>query len=157
MVAQQAQELQSLWLQTRALGGALGLEIRRDLYRTGNLRVKRVIDGVLAWPATLLVAPLIGLLALLIKRIDPGPAFYAQTRVGRMGKPIRVLKLRSMYVDAEQRLTDASGGRSAGPQRMGALLQAQARPAHPAGDRLLHSAQQPRRSCRSSGTSCGAT
>ena len=105
VVAQQAQELQSLWLQTRALGGALGLEIRRDLYRTGNLRVKRVIDGVLAWPATLLVAPLIGLLALLIKRIDPGPAFYAQTRVGRMGKPIRVLKLRSMYVDAEQRLT----------------------------------------------------
>ncbi len=104
VVAQDAQALQSLWLQTRTLGGVLGLEIRRDLYRGGNLWLKRVIDALLAWPATLLVAPVIGILALVIKGMDPGPAFYVQTRVGRMGKPIRVLKLRSMYVDAEQRL-----------------------------------------------------
>ena len=88
-------------MQKRALGGALGLEIRRDLYCTGNLRVKRVIDGVLAWPAILLVSPWIRLLALQIKRINTGPAFKAQNRVGRMGKLLRVLRLWSMYVDAK--------------------------------------------------------
>ena len=39
--------------------------------------MKRVIDGMLAWPATLMVAPLIGLLALVIKRIGSGTALYA--------------------------------------------------------------------------------
>lgn len=104
VVAHDAQALQCLWLQTRPLGGVLGLEIRRDLYRRRNLRLKRAVDILLAWPATLLAAPLIGLLALAIKWVDPGPAFYVQSRVGRNGKPIRVLKLRSMYIDAEPRL-----------------------------------------------------
>ncbi|GJE18452.1 exopolysaccharide biosynthesis polyprenyl glycosylphosphotransferase [Methylobacterium marchantiae] len=106
VVAQQIQDLQSLWLQTRTLGGVVGIEIRRDLYRTGNLRLKRMMDALLAMPALLLAAPVIGILALAIKLIDPGPAFYGQMRVGRNGRPIRVLKLRSMYRDAEKRLDD---------------------------------------------------
>jgi lipopolysaccharide/colanic/teichoic acid biosynthesis glycosyltransferase len=52
----------------------------------------------------LLAAPIIGLLALTIKLADPGPAFYGQWRIGGYGTPIRVLKLRTMYKDAEQRL-----------------------------------------------------
>ena len=44
-----------------------------------------------------------GAIALMIKRQDPGPAIYAQTRVGRGGKLFKVYKFRSMYVDAEAR------------------------------------------------------
>ena len=106
VVAQQSQDLQSLWTQTRMLGSSLGLEIRRDLYRPRNLGFKRLADLVLTWPLILLIAPVVAVLALLIKWTDPGPAFYVQQRVGRDGKPIGVLKLRSMYVDAQQRLTD---------------------------------------------------
>jgi lipopolysaccharide/colanic/teichoic acid biosynthesis glycosyltransferase len=66
--------------------------------------LKRVIDLVVALTLLLSALPMIGLLALAIKLVDPGPVFYGQLRIGRYGRPIRVLKLRTMYQDAEQRL-----------------------------------------------------
>ncbi|MCO6049135.1 sugar transferase [Mesorhizobium sp. RP14(2022)] len=63
-------------------------------------KVKRCIDV----GATLLAAPfllcLILVLAILI-RLDGGPAFFAQPRIGMNGRPFRLWKLRSMQVDAE--------------------------------------------------------
>ncbi|RTH18191.1 sugar transferase, partial [Thermus scotoductus] len=50
--------------------------------------------------------PFLALLALWIKRVSPGPAFYAQEREGYMGRTIRVWKLRTMYPDAERRLEE---------------------------------------------------
>src|SRR5262249_38979935 len=48
-----------------------------------------------------LVLPLIGLLALWIKLDSPGPAFYAQPRIGQDGKQFRAWKFRSMVRDAD--------------------------------------------------------
>ncbi|WP_407520058.1 exopolysaccharide biosynthesis polyprenyl glycosylphosphotransferase [Methylobacterium oryzisoli] len=106
VLAQQIQDLQAMWLQVRPLGGAVGIEIRRELYRRRNLMLKRVLDGTVAGLGLILVAPLILLLAGLIWLADPGSPFYAQVRVGRNGRPIRVLKLRTMYRDSEQKLRD---------------------------------------------------
>ncbi len=72
----------------------------RGLYRT---RLKRALDLVAVIAAAPLVLPLIALLALLV-RLDGGPAFYAQMRVGRSGHLYRMWKLRSMVVDAEARM-----------------------------------------------------
>lgn len=67
--------------------------------------VKRGIDVaavVLTLPVTV---PLIGVLALCVARHGGSP-FYAQTRVGRHGKPFSMWKLRSMVGDAEARMEE---------------------------------------------------
>ena len=97
---------QSLWLRTRAIGAAVGVEIRHNLGLRRNLYLKRAIDLIISVPLGLVVIPLIALSALAIKAVSPGPAFYVQERIGRNGRPFRVLKLRSMYTDAERRLED---------------------------------------------------
>jgi Undecaprenyl-phosphate galactose phosphotransferase WbaP len=106
LVAEEAEDMQSLWLHTRTLGRSIGTEIRRGLYVARNLWLKRVIDLLVAGPLGLLALPAIAALALAIKAVDPGPGFYIQSRVGRDGRPLRVLKLRTMYCDAERRLED---------------------------------------------------
>lgn len=58
-------------------------------------------DRTLALILLVLFAPLIGLCALLVKITSKGPAFYSQERVGEQGRVFRILKLRTMRVDAE--------------------------------------------------------
>lgn len=65
--------------------------------------VKRAFDVAACSAALVILAIPMGAIALMIKRQDPGPAIYAQTRVGRGGKLFKVYKFRSMYVDAEAR------------------------------------------------------
>lgn len=63
--------------------------------------IKRALDLALALLALAITAPLIPLIALAIKLDSPGPIFFKQTRVGRGGKPFRIVKFRSMRQDAE--------------------------------------------------------
>lgn len=104
LVLRDAGSLQTLWMQPRAVGSAVGFELRHGLLLPGNLRLKRVFDLALALPLLCLAAPLVLLAALAIMAVDPGNPFYAQPRQGHRGRTIRVLKLRSMYRDAEARL-----------------------------------------------------
>ncbi|BCP97557.1 undecaprenyl-phosphate galactose phosphotransferase WbaP [Thermus thermophilus] len=96
--------VQSLWVSSRDLAGVLALEVKKNLLLQRNRLLKRALDYLLGVPLFLLSLPLIGLLALWIKRVSPGPAFYTQEREGYGGRTIRVWKLRTMYPDAEARL-----------------------------------------------------
>jgi lipopolysaccharide/colanic/teichoic acid biosynthesis glycosyltransferase len=103
LVVNQLGEFPSFGLHVRNTGCFAALELSGQA-RDPSEHFKRAIDLAIAVPVALLAAPVIALLALAIKRADPGPAFYGQRRIGRYGMPIRVLKLRTMYQDAEQRL-----------------------------------------------------
>lgn len=64
-------------------------------------RVKRVLDVVISVMALLVIWPVMLVIALLVRR-DGGPAFYAQSRVGRNGRLFRLYKFRSMKVGADR-------------------------------------------------------
>ncbi|MBV8735069.1 MAG: sugar transferase [Solirubrobacterales bacterium] len=63
--------------------------------------VKRLLDLLIAVPGTLLTAPVIGLLALLIRLESPGYPIYTQIRVGKDGNEFSIYKLRTMVRGAE--------------------------------------------------------
>ena len=69
-----------------------------------RLLSKRVFDLVASSALLLVTAPvmLMAAVAILIESGSRGPIIYRQTRVGQGGKPFRLMKFRSMVVDAEQ-------------------------------------------------------
>ncbi|MBR3494400.1 MAG: exopolysaccharide biosynthesis polyprenyl glycosylphosphotransferase [Clostridia bacterium] len=64
--------------------------------------IKRAFDIVSSGTALILLSPIILITALGIHLYDGGPAFYRQTRLTRDGKKFKILKFRSMRVDAEK-------------------------------------------------------
>ena len=67
-------------------------------------RAIRALDILGAAMALVLLAPVLLVVALAIKLLDPGPLLFAHVRVGQGGRPFRCLKFRSMTVDADVRL-----------------------------------------------------
>lgn len=63
---------------------------------------KRALDIALSGLGVLISAPLWALIAAAIKLDTRGPVFFGQARVGKGGRIFRVLKFRSMIVDAEK-------------------------------------------------------
>ena len=64
--------------------------------------VKRAFDIVSSGVAIVLLSPLMLITALIIKLYDKGPALYKQVRLTKDGKEFKILKFRSMRVDAEK-------------------------------------------------------
>ncbi|WP_439543215.1 sugar transferase [Hyphomicrobium sp.] len=79
-------------------------DVGHDASGSLSRRVKRAVDLTAALLLAIVVAPIVGIAAVLIKISDPGPAFFCQTRIGHGGRLFRMYKLRTMYCDAEQRL-----------------------------------------------------
>lgn len=67
-----------------------------------NGLVKRAVDVLLAVIGLALFALLLPPLALIMHFDSPGPIFFRQVRLGRGGRPFKIIKLRSMIVDAEK-------------------------------------------------------
>ena len=64
--------------------------------------VKRAFDIVVSGFALIILSPIIIVTALTVKIYDHGPILYRQTRLTKEGKTFRILKFRSMRVDAEK-------------------------------------------------------
>jgi lipopolysaccharide/colanic/teichoic acid biosynthesis glycosyltransferase len=62
--------------------------------------LRRLLDVTVAGMLLLVLAPLLGVLAVLVRATTTGPALFRQIRVGRNGRPFVLLKLRTMRADA---------------------------------------------------------
>ena len=65
------------------------------------IRLKRIIDLVLAGIFLLAASPLMLVTAMLIKLDSKGPIFFMQERLGQKGNPFKIIKFRTMYQGAE--------------------------------------------------------
>ena len=87
-----------------AIGVTGGLEISNRLHMNNYRLIKKVTEfllAVLIMPAIILLGLLIGVL---IKLTSRGPVFYRAKRLGINGRPISVLKFRTMYQDVDAAL-----------------------------------------------------
>lgn len=68
-----------------------------------QLLVKRIMDICAGIVGCVLTAIIFIFVAPIIYINSPGPIFYTQERIGRNGKPFKMYKFRSMYLDADER------------------------------------------------------
>jgi exopolysaccharide biosynthesis polyprenyl glycosylphosphotransferase len=71
--------------------------------RSGEFVVKRAMDLVLASLTLVFAAPLMLVVALVVKLTSPGPVIYASERVGLGQRLFKCYKFRTMYADADAR------------------------------------------------------
>jgi len=68
--------------------------------------LKRLLDLAVAGVGLVATLPIWLAIVIAIKLDSPGPALFVQERVGRHGHRFAFYKFRSMYIDAEQRLSE---------------------------------------------------
>lgn len=71
--------------------------------REGALRRKRLFDLCGSLVLTVLLSPVMLVIAILIKAEDGGPVFFRQERVTTYGRVFRIFKFRTMIVDADKK------------------------------------------------------
>jgi exopolysaccharide biosynthesis polyprenyl glycosylphosphotransferase len=76
--------------------------LRRDTVNQFQLRIKRLLDIVLASSVLIIGAPIWLLVALAIKLDSPGPVLFSQQRSGYRGEHFDLLKFRSMQVETDK-------------------------------------------------------
>jgi lipopolysaccharide/colanic/teichoic acid biosynthesis glycosyltransferase len=72
--------------------------------RPGREAAKRALDIIGSLTMTALFAPVMLAAMAAVRLSSPGPVLLRQIRVGRRGEPFRMLKLRTMYVNAGHRV-----------------------------------------------------
>lgn len=70
--------------------------------KRGQLMLKRAFDLVVSLILLIILAIPMAVIALLIKKEDPGPALYRQERVTTYGKHFKIHKFRTMVVNADK-------------------------------------------------------
>ena len=68
------------------------------------MRLKRIVDVLIASVSLVLLSPVMLVVALAVRLESKGGAIYGSTRVGQHYKFFKLLKFRTMYVDADAKL-----------------------------------------------------
>ncbi|MBS4014722.1 MAG: sugar transferase [Bacteroidetes bacterium] len=78
------------------------IQIHQGLMPQWELSIKRFLDVVVSIAAIILLSPLFFATLIGVKLTSKGPVFYTHERIGLHGKPFKMHKFRSMFIDAEK-------------------------------------------------------
>ena len=103
-------ESPSLWVKPRDMGGVLGLEVTSNLLDLWARTVKRIADILFGIMTLWIWVPLMGAIEGLVWLQDRRNPFFRQERIGQDGRAFKMLKFRTMHVQAEKILQDRLDG-----------------------------------------------
>ena len=106
ILLQKAENLGSLWVETRDMDSNLGLEFHFHLLDIRNIWIKRATDIIGAVLLLIILSPILLLLSVLVALDSPGPAVFRQQRLGKGFQKFDVFKFRTMSIDAEEKLVE---------------------------------------------------
>ena len=86
------------------LGGMPLVGLRDPVLDVSQRAIKRIFDLILSVVLLILAAPLLAIVAVVIKLDSPGSAIFKQTRVGEGGKSFEMYKFRTMVQNADSLL-----------------------------------------------------
>ncbi|WP_077619742.1 sugar transferase [Bacillus sinesaloumensis] len=89
---------------------------------TVNDAIKRLFDIVVSLIGLVILSPLLLIIAILIKVDSKGPVFFKQVRVGQHEKEFKILKFRTMVVDAEKQGKQITVGKDSRITKVGYIL-----------------------------------
>lgn len=84
-----------------SLFGTPLVQVSRELMPLWQVTLKRIVDLLFSLLALIISLPITLFLVFAIRITSRGPAIHSHERIGRFGKPFRILKFRSMVSDAE--------------------------------------------------------
>jgi Undecaprenyl-phosphate galactose phosphotransferase WbaP len=94
------------WASPHDLGGILSFELQKNLLKRSSAFIKRISDLVLVSFLMIFALPLILVISLCILIDSKGNIFFYQERVGRFNIPFKIIKFRTMHINAEQKLQE---------------------------------------------------
>ena len=87
----------------RPVAGLPLLQVDHPELGGGKRIIKAIFDRLTAAVALILLSPFFLIIAVAVRANDKGPVFFWQTRVGLDGRTFKLVKFRTMVVDAEER------------------------------------------------------
>lgn len=89
-----------------SVGNEPFIHLEQPQYAEAGNALKGFFDASVGVALTILAAPILLSAAVAIKVTSRGPVFFLQTRIGRRGVPFKIIKLRTMHLDADKLLTE---------------------------------------------------
>ncbi|WP_420716221.1 sugar transferase [Pseudarthrobacter sp. LT1] len=93
-------------IHTQQIAGLPLIHVTTPALEGGQGVAKRLFDVLASSLLIIMLSPLLVLIAVIVRLGSPGPIFFKQERVGLGGLPFRMIKFRSMVVDAEAYLDE---------------------------------------------------
>jgi lipopolysaccharide/colanic/teichoic acid biosynthesis glycosyltransferase len=90
--------------------GKASLPYKHPNYMVNDI-VKRLFDIIISFVGLVILSPILLVISITIKLTSSGPIFFKQIRVGRYEKNFKILKFRTMVVDAEKKGAQITVGR----------------------------------------------